>query len=96
MTDTAGRRPDSTETRKRGRRPTGKAKAPGERMKAMREKALAAAADPTGDLSTVPDTGLLEALRVAYRDRQAATLRRITDELLRRLQPESGPGSQLS
>ncbi len=59
----------------------------------MREKALAAAADPTGDLSTVPDTGLMEALRVAEglqpdRDRQAATLRRITAELMHRLQPD--------
>ena len=70
--------------RKPGRPATGKARTAGERMRAMREKALEIAADPEGHLSSVPDTGLLEALRVAYRDGQAATLRRIADELLRR------------
>lgn len=74
----------STEKRGRGRPPTGNATTPGERMRRMREKALATAMDPHGDLSTVPDTGLLEALRVAYRDRQTATLRRIADELIHR------------
>ena len=38
------------------------------------------------DLAAIPDTGLLEALRVAYRQGQAPMVATITRELVRRVE----------
>ena len=76
-----------TETPRRGRPTTGRALTPARRMKALRQRALTAVMDMEGaDLAAIPDTGLLEALRVAYRQGQAPMVATITRELVRRVE----------
>lgn len=74
-----------TETPRRGRPTTGRALTPARRMQSLRQRALTAVMEGA-DLAAIPDTGLLEALRVAYRQGQAPMVATITRELVRRVE----------
>ena len=74
-----------TETPRRGRPATGRAQSPARRMHALRQRALTVVM-AGGDLADVPDTGLLEALRIAYRQGQAPVVVAIAQELVRRVE----------
>lgn len=74
-----------TETPRRGRPTTGRALTPARRMQSLRQRALTAVMEGA-DLAGIPDTGLLEVLRIAYRQGQAPMVATIAQELVRRVE----------
>lgn len=79
---------------KRGRPTTGQAQPPASRMMRLRERALTAIAEGR-DLATVTDTGLLEGLRVAYRQGQVPVMAAIAQELVIRANRRAVGGVQV-
>lgn len=75
---------DTQAPRKRGRPTTGQAKSAKRRMELTRLRAREALNAEDPDLSAVSTTGLLEALRVAYRDAMARNMAEVTRELFKR------------
>ena len=84
-----------TETPRRGRPTTGRALTPARRMQSLRQRALVAVMEGA-DLAGIPDTGLLEALQVAYRQGRAPMVATIAQELVRRVERRvDGAGGQV-
>ncbi len=75
----------TTPTRPRGRPVTGQAQPPAQRMKAMRQRTIALLLDSEASLETAPVSGLIEALRIAYRAGQTWEVADVAGELLARL-----------
>lgn len=71
-----------------------RAMTPAQRMMRMRERALTAIAECQG-LDQVPDTGLLEGLRVAYRAGDVADVAKIAAELVKRANPRARGGRRV-
>ena len=71
--------------RTRGRPATGRAQSPARRMQALRQRALTAVMEGA-DLAGVSSTGLIESLRIAYRQGQAPMVATIARELVRRVE----------
>ena len=80
----------TTQTVKRGRPPSGQAKPPGERMRAMRQRVVAQVQDGVTPLASLPVSGLFEALRLCYQEGRTLDVADVCDELIARLSEAPG------
>ena len=76
---------DPTTPKPRGRPATGRARSPAQRMADLRARARECLTAPDVRPADLPDSGLLEMIRVAYARRAPALLAEAATELLHRL-----------